>query len=96
MRCGAVKTGAGANGFATGVGAGATATGAAATGGALFRADSISARTIRPPGPDPVKAARSTPACDAIRRAKGEATTRSPAARGTGAAATTTGAAAAA
>ena len=50
----------------------------AAFGAAPDIAASISAFTTRPFGPLPFSAARSIPACAAMRRASGEANTRSP------------------
>ena len=54
--------------------------GAAVSGGVSWRpfriADSISDLTIRPCGPEPVKVARSRPACWAMRRASGLAKIR--------------------
>src|SRR4051794_8258495 len=75
--CGAAIAAAGAG--ARGAGEGAAA-GVAAAREPPFWAASISARTIRPFGPLPFSPDRSIPACDAMRRASGEAKTRSPAA----------------
>ena len=61
-------------------GAGSAGAAAGATSGAA--AASTSALTIRPPGPVPVIAAMSTPRSRAMRRATGDAFTRSPAAGG--------------
>ena len=92
-RCGAVMAIAGFGaGAATGAGAaatGAAAAGAAATGrGAGWTAPgwkaSISALTIRPPGPLPLTLARSMPACWAMRFASGDTKMRSPDAAGAG------------
>src|SRR5580700_3835552 len=82
--CGAVlaigAVGRGATGAVAGAtaGADAAAEGAAAAGLAPLIAASISTLTIRPFGPLPASAARSIPACNAIRRATGETKIRSP------------------
>ena len=60
--------------------AGTAACGAALAAGAPpeASADSTSLRTMRPDGPDPVRAARSRSCSSAILRASGEAKTREP------------------
>ena len=61
---------------------GAEAAGAAGCEGALPAAPSTSALTMRPPGPEPWSAPRSTPCASARRRASGLALTRAPSAFG--------------
>src|SRR5262249_39821971 len=69
------------DGAADAVGAGAVGAGfAGARCAPPFGAASTSAFTIRPCGPEPLISVSSTPDCDAMRRASGDAKTRAPSA----------------